>query len=136
MAKIVHSETAPSEAVHYTFAGVEFDLSGKKSYATHDADVIGAASAHPWLKVVLEDERGVEPQYVDQIDPKDDPLSAANSVGNDTEKALAFEASKRDEEAPLVAIDAGATQTEAITTGDVAETLAADPTAKTTEKKD
>lgn len=136
MAKIVHSEAAPSEAVHYTFAGAEFDLSGKKSYSTTDPDVIGAASAHPWLTVVLDNEQGVEPQYVDQIDPKDDPLSAVNSVGNDTDKALAFEATKRDDEAPLVAIDAGATQTEAVTTGEVAETLAADPTAKTTEKKD
>ena len=52
MAKIVHSDAAPSEAVHYSLANVEFELGGrKKSYSTDDAGVLSNAEAHPWLRV-------------------------------------------------------------------------------------
>jgi hypothetical protein len=52
MAKIVHSDTAPSEAVRYNLAGVEFELKGKRaSYTTEERSVLENASAHPWLDV-------------------------------------------------------------------------------------
>lgn len=134
MAKIVLSDAAPSESVHFSFAAVEFDLSGKKSYKTDDLEVISNATAHPWLSVELDEGVSVDPEYVDQIDPKDDPLSAVNQKANDPAAIKAAKDEAAAEEANPVAIDAGETQTEVVTTGDVAETLAADPTSKTSEK--
>ena len=52
MAKIVHSDAAPSESVHYSIGSAEFDLSGRKIYETTDSDVISGASVHPWLTVM------------------------------------------------------------------------------------
>jgi hypothetical protein len=68
------------------------------------------------------------------VSAADDPLSAANSVANDPEAARAAQVEREDFQP--VALDAGETQTEVVTTGAVAETLAADNTSKTSEKKD
>lgn len=51
MATISHSDLAPSEKVHYSLAGGEFDLTAKGSYETDDELLISNAQAHPWLKV-------------------------------------------------------------------------------------
>lgn len=92
MAKIVHSEAAPSEAVHYSLAGVEFDLGGRKrAFETNDPTVIGNAEAHPWLKVEHEAVEAVKGDYVTQLRPEDDALSAVNSVANNPEAAPAPE---------------------------------------------
>lgn len=93
MAKIVHSEAAPSEAVHYSFAGVEFDLGGrKKAFETDDPNIIGNAEAHPWLTVERDVVSVVKGNYVTQLRPEDDALSAVNSVANNPEAAPAYEA--------------------------------------------
>lgn len=136
MAKIVHSEAAPAESVHYNLAGVEFDLSGTKSYETLDPAVISNALAHPWLDVKYDKVDVVQGAYVDQIRPEDDPLSAVNSVANDPEAARAAEAEKAAAFGQPVALDAGLDQKKVVETGPVAETLAADETSKTSTKKD
>lgn len=103
MAKIVHSEAAPAEAVHYALAGVEFDLEGDAVFETDDREVIRNAEGHPWLHV----DEDVQP------------------VAADGEALV-------DEPAPQpVAIEAGLVQTEAVVRDGVAETLAADETAET-----
>ena len=137
MAKIVSSEAAPSEAVHYTFGGVEFDLggSGKKTFETDDVAVLREAESHPWLSVDWPKVDVVQGVYVEQVDPKDDPLSWVNNVGNDPEAAQAAEDAKVADDAAPVAVEAGLTQTKVVTTDGVAETLAADPTSKTSDKK-
>lgn len=107
---LVPSDLAPAEAVHYTFSTAEFDLGGRtKKYVTDDLDVVREASTHPWLSVAP--------------DP-DAENQAAEPVG-----AL-------DDDSQNVAIEAGLTQTVEVTTEEVAETLAADSTSKTSKKKD
>lgn len=129
MAKIVHSEAAPAEAVHYSFAGVEFDLGGSKKNSSFESDdpvLLGNALAHPWLEVEYPEVELVSGTYVDQLAPEDDHLSAAGQKvnPNDPEAAkAATEAAAPDEP---VAIEAGKTQTDPVVTGRVAETLAAD----------
>lgn len=125
MATIKSSDLAPSEAVHYTLANAEFDLggSGKKTFDTTDADVIANALSHPWLIVEFPKADLSAGVYVDQVDPKHDPLSAR------------FEGKIEDAERPdsagettpihPVAIDAGEDQGEVVQSGRVAETLAA-----------
>lgn len=138
MAKIVLSDTAPSEAVHFVFGGAEFDLGGskKKTYETDDADVLSNAEAHPWLTVQRDPVETIQGAYVDQIAPKDDPFAVEGQPidPNDPDAARAAEAKKAADAGTLVAIEAGETQTEVVTAGPVAETLAADPDAKTDEK--
>jgi hypothetical protein len=80
MAKIVKTESAPTEAAHYTFASGEFDLGGrKKFFETEDLTLIAEAVGHPDLTVETEVIE-VTPTFREQIAPEDDPLSAANSV--------------------------------------------------------
>ena len=139
MAKIVHSEAAPAESVHYTFAALPegFDLGGKsKGFETNDTALLAEAESHPWLKVERDPEEVIGGAYVQQLDPKDDPLSAANDVSRDPE------AIKRDEDAKAeawfgspTAIDAGLDQEKVVTTGRVAETLAADAKASNDDSK-
>lgn len=125
MATIKSSDLAPSEAVHYSLANSEFDLggSGKKTFDTTDADVIANALAHPWLIVEYPKADAPVGVYVNQIDPKADPLSAR------------FEGTIEDADRPdsagettpieSVAVDAGEDQGEIVKSGRVAETLAA-----------
>jgi hypothetical protein len=135
MAKIVHSDAAPSESVHYVFAGVEFDLGGrKKVYETDDAEALANAEAHPWLTVEYEEVEQVQGAYIEQLKPEEDHLSLKGRAinPNDPDEARKAEAAKRGEDISPVAIDAGEDQTEVVTTDGVAETLAAD----TSDKKD
>lgn len=142
MAKITHSDVAPAESVHYTLVDgtggtTEFDLGGRtKSFTpkSYDATLFGNADAHPWLKVEREEAEVVEGAFREQIAPSEDPLSAVNSRANDPEAARAALAEA--ESAQPVAIDSGETQTKVVEVGPIAETLAADDSSKTSDKKD
>lgn len=129
MAKIVHSETAPSESVHYDLGGVAFDLGGKtKSYATTDPAVLANAEVHPWLTVERDPADSIKGVYRDQLAPEDDVLSAINSKANDP-KAVAAAQEEVVANDSRTAIDAGKDQDTQVVTGGVAETLAADAAA-------
>lgn len=135
MATISPNDSAPAESVHYIFAGVEFDLGGrKKTYETDDPSVIENARAHPWLTVKVPEAEVVAGAYVDQIAPADDPMSRLNDKANDPEAARAAEDAKRDADDNPVGIDAGLDQKVVETEGPVAQTLAADSTSKTSDK--
>lgn len=137
MAKIVHSDTAPAETVHYSFAGGEFDLGGRsKRFETDDAGLIAGAEAHPWLTVEYDVVEPIQGAYREQLLPEEDAMSAVNSIANDPEEARKAEQAKMEQTDNPVAVDAGETQTEVVTTSEVAETLAADPTSKTAKKGD
>lgn len=130
MAKIVPSDNAPSETVHYSFAGVEFDLGGsgkgsKRAYETDDPAVLGNANTHPWLTVEYPVVEPVSGAYVEQLKPEDDALSAVNDSANDPEAVRAAEAAKAGTDADPVAIDAGLDQDKVERTGEVDETIAA-----------
>lgn len=72
MAKIVHSDAAPSEVVRYSLANVEFELGGrKKFYSTDDADAISNAEAHPWLRVERDTSAAPAEEPQDISDEKD-----------------------------------------------------------------
>jgi hypothetical protein len=140
MAKIVLSDLAPAEQVHFSFSGVEFDLSGKKTYESDDSSVLTNAEVHPWLDVKYEAADVVQGEFHDQLAPEDDPFSSkGGSKANDPEAARIELESRWDlqdhtDEPVRVAIDAGLMQTEVVVTGGVAETLAADPESKTSDK--
>lgn len=125
MATIKSSDLAPDGAVHYTLANSDFDLggSGKKTFETEDADVIANALGHPWL--IVEFPKADEPKgvYVDQVNPKEDPMS--RFFEGTVEEAERDPAAGSTEPAHIVAIDAGEDQGEVVTSGRVAETLAA-----------
>lgn len=128
MAKIVSSELAPSEAVHYTFDGVEFDLGPrKKAYETDNAAVLSNAETHPWLTVERDTPELVQGAYVEQIAAADDPLSVVGQPinPNDPDEARKAEAAKADATGVPLAVQAGLDQTEPVVTSGVPETLAA-----------
>jgi hypothetical protein len=117
MAKISHSDDAPKEQIHYTFAGAEFDLGGrKKSYDTEDLSVIQSAQGHPWLVVEFpEDPEGSVGTFVDGLAPEDDAFSFINDQSNVPEVAEAAEEAKADDDinpAPLDPADASKTSDE------------------------
>ena len=129
MAKIVHSDAAPSEKVRYSFAGVDFEIGGKSaSFESNDPAVLSNAETHPWLKVERDAGEIVHGEYRGFLDPKDDALSAVNSVANDPEAARAALPSNEDEPQPA-AIEAGRDQEKKAVVGGVSETLAADAAA-------
>lgn len=138
MAKITLSDVAPAEAVHFTFAEDEFDLggSGKKPYETDHAGTLSEAITHPWLNVEFPAVTVDAPEPISGFpDAADDPMSAEGSIDfNDPTVVAEAEAAKSDDDPAPVALDAGKVQTEPVTTGAVAETLAADDTSKTFDK--
>lgn len=136
MAKILHSETAPSGTVRYSLANTEFELNGRKSYETIDAAVLTDAEAHPWLRVEYPEVEVIQGAYVEQLSPQDDAMSRFNSVANDPEEVRKAEQEKADA-FNHVALDSGLDQddaTQIVESPDsppVAETLAAaDETSK------
>jgi hypothetical protein len=133
MPTIKSSDLAPSGAVHYTLANAEFDLggSGKKTFETEDADTIANALAHPWLVVEYPKADVPVGVYVDQVDPKDDPLSA-RFEGTVEESERSPSAGENTPIEP-VAIDAGEDQGEVVKSGRVSETLAAADAAEPVE---
>ncbi len=95
MATISPNDYAPAEVVHYNFAGGDFKLGGRtKKYDTNKLALITEARTHPWLTVEEEVVEPVAGAYVEQISPKDDPMSAMNYTGNDPENARAAERDK------------------------------------------
>src|SRR4051812_9615905 len=111
MAKIVPSDLAPDEAVHYSLGAVEFDLGGKsdaKAYETHDRSVLSNAEAHPWLEVEYDAVEAIDPAFYDtQVKPEDDVLGALGPRANDAfdpDKIKAALEARQSETAP-VAID-------------------------------
>lgn len=128
MAKIVLSDQAPSEKVHFSLADADFDLGGnaKQSFETDEPAVIANANSHPWLEVDTEGVEVVVRYRPGSVDPANDPLSSEgpNAALPFDEKAVtAFEDSKVEEQNP-VAIEAGQDQGEKDISGGVAETLA------------
>ena len=140
MAKIVPSPSAPSQAFRLTLGATSFELDGSKktsSYETDDPVVIANARAHSWVDVVAKKADIVVGGYKQILDPKLDPLSAQHE---DSKKALDPEAARaalREELAVHpVAIDAGLDQDKVVTSGPVAETVAAADKAAATSSKE
>lgn len=131
MAKIVLSDDAPNEAVHFSLANVEFDLDGG-AYESNDPDVLANASAHPWLEVEYEAEEVIGGVVGNPLAPEDDVLSRVNSVAFDPEAIREVEEAKGAAADHRTALDAGKDQDEVVEVraGDlvIAETLAADKT--------
>lgn len=136
---IVPSDLAPSEVVHYSFAGVEFDLGGSgkgsvKKYETSDPSVVSNASVHPWLTVEAPSEDATPAFLETLVRPEDDTQGALGPNAGDAfdqEKIAAIEDAKAQNVGLVVAVDAGLDQGEEHTNDDgtVAETLrAADAT--------
>lgn len=131
MARILPSDNAPSEAVHYSLAGVSFDLGGsgkgtKKTYETTDPTVITNAEAHPWLTVERDEVEVVKGSYYEPLAPEDDVLSAVNSRANDPDAVREAEEAKVAAVEDPTAINAALDQDKPVETGGVNETLAAD----------
>lgn len=138
MAKIVHSDLAPDEVVHYDLAGVEFELggSGKSSFETENRVVLGSAEVHPWLNVEYPkvDVIAGKPRTTLADHPELDPLSGFGpdaGVPYDADAIKAIEESKAAAYVNPLAIDANLDQSEAVTVGEggaqpVDVTLAAD----------
>lgn len=128
MAQIVPSKAAPSEEVNYGFATTKpFSLGPGGSYETTDRAVLGEANAHPWLDVVRDEgEKAVAHYRDDSVNPKDDALSAQNSVAFDKEKIAEALRSDEDADEGKLAVESGQKQTTRKSVGEVATTLAAD----------
>lgn len=129
MAKIVPSDVAPSEVVHYSLANADFDLGGsgkgsKKAYETDSPAVIANAEAHPWLTVEHDPAAIIKGTYRETLKPEDDVLSAVNDHSNDPDVVHAAEVAAF--EGDPTAIESGKDQDKVVETGGVDETLAAD----------
>ncbi len=128
MATISPTDKAPADSVKYVFAGVEFELGGRrKKYDTTDPEILSNASTHPWLAVEYDKSDLVQGAYVEQLSASDDRLSRKNDKSNDPAVARAAEEEKikRRDSAQLVGIDAGLKQTEEKREGPIAKTVAA-----------
>lgn len=135
MAKIVLSDLAPAEAIHFSLGNAEIDLggkSGKQSVETDDRELLSNAVAHPWLTVEVDPAEEAGGQFADpHVPAEEDPQSAANQRAHDAfdvEKIRATEEAKHPEAEAPVAIESGLDQTTEVKVGDVAETVAADET--------
>lgn len=138
MAKITHSDLAPSEVVHYDLAGVEFELggSGKSSYETDDRRVLGNAQIHPWLVVEYDKVELIAGKVRNSLADRPDldglsDQSAEAKSAFDPDAIKAIEESKEEVDKSHLAVDANLDQGEAISVGseetvEVAVTLAAD----------
>lgn len=135
MAKIVLSDQAPSgESIHFSLANVDFDLGGsgkgsKKSYDTDDRTVLSNAAVHPWLAVEYDqvDEVGLAAPST-QVAPQDDVQSAAGPRANiafDADEIRKVEEAKVNDVGAITGLNANLDQDEPVTTGPVAETVAA-----------
>lgn len=135
MARILPNDLAPDEVVHYSFAGVEFDLGAGDAYETEDRQVLGNADVHPWLTVEYPQVEviGGEVRRTLADRPDLDALSGMGPNANDPydpEKIAATEAAKAEARKNPVALDAALDQGTpvAVESADrhVAVTLAAD----------
>ncbi len=127
MATILPNEHAPSESVRYLLANADFELAGGGSYDTDDRAVLGAAEAHPWLKVKYPEVDEALYEAVQRSVPyEDDVLAAPNSIAFDPEEIRKAEEAKRVAFGAPLAVDSGLDQDKAKKVGPVAVTLAAD----------
>jgi len=114
MATIKPSDHAPDEQVHYSFAGVDFDLAPGGSFDTTDRLVLANAEDHPWLDV----EVAAETQYAGVFR---EPFPSAEEDGAsfhhgeiafDPEAIREVEEQKVRDATPAIAIEAGLDQGE------------------------
>jgi hypothetical protein len=138
--KIVASDLAPDEVVHYDLAGVAFELggSGKSSFETTDRAVLANAEMHPWLKVEYPKVDVYGGIHRDTLanHPERDVLSGMGpdaAVPYDPDEIKKIEDEKAAVHTAPLAVDANLDQTKEVTvgtedTGEVAVTLAADDT--------
>jgi hypothetical protein len=129
MAQLVPSPLAPSQPFRLTLGSTSFSLDGSKktsSFETDDPTVIASARKHSWVDVKTKDVEVVAGTYKLRTDPATDPLSAQHP---DAKLALDPEAAKAALTEALavnpVAVDASLDQDKVVTSGPVAETLAA-----------
>lgn len=119
MATIVPSDLAPSETVHYSFAGVEFDLGGsgkgsKKQFESTDPDVLSNAGQHPWLTVKADEKLAAVPTFREHgVRPEDDALGAQGPNAHmafDPAEIEKIESAKAEALDFVLAVDAGLDQ--------------------------
>lgn len=97
MARITKSDTAPSEAKHFSLAQAEFDLaSASSTYETNDRNIIAAADAHPWLDVETDPAPADAAAEPDPLDPHDNPAADHLSI---SASESAIEAARANNEA-------------------------------------
>lgn len=122
MAKIVLSDTAPEGAKKFSLASAEIEV----PFETNDNEILSNARQHPWLSVE-EPKASTEapPSYVNHLDPKDDALSALNSIANDPDEVKKALEAREDRTVARVALNADLDQQKKVETGGVAETVAA-----------
>lgn len=121
MAKIVLSDAAPEDAVHFSLGQFEIDV----PHDTRNRDLISDAVAHPWLNVEYDEVEVLGGEGPSTANLANDPLAAGNDVSNDPE-AVQAELDRREAEKAPLAVDAALDQDEPQTAGPVAITLAAD----------
>lgn len=129
MAKIVLSDTAPSDAKSFSLANSNFEV----PHETDESLVLSNAAVHPWLNVEYEKVEAISGVFIDRsVAAKDDAMSAENSVANDPEAVRKFAEEQAVAFGRPLAVEAGLDQDKAKTVGKgddkVAITLAADET--------
>lgn len=136
MPKIVSSDLAPAEKVHYDFGVASFDLTEKGSFETTDPAVLAEAAVHPWLSVEYGKVEVISGTFTPpSVRPEDDPLSAQHPDAKLAFDSKAVKAALAEHDARVgnpTAIDVALDQDKNIVEGDVSKTVAAD--AKATAK--
>jgi hypothetical protein len=127
MAKIVPSDEAPNETVLFALAGTEpFELDAGGSLDDPSREQVVEAEVHPWLDVVYDQEEGVDPYFREiHPTPAEDHLSAQNDVSFDPQKVEEDRQAVLGQDDAPVAVESGKDQTEPVTSGGIAETVAA-----------
>ena len=137
MAKIVSSNLAPAEKVHYAFGGASFDLDEKGSFVTDDPALLAEAQVHPWLSVEYDKAEVVSGTFVERLDPKTDPLSNQHPDFKLAFDPKAVKAALVEADAEVAtAIDPAEKQTKVVTDGPVNKTVAADTKATAKAEKE
>lgn len=119
MATIKLSDSAPDEAVHFSFVGAEFDLEGSGTYETDSPEAIDNAQAHPWLTVEVDhagdaDPRPEDAEDYDPNDPHDNPEAdhLSRFASQETkDEAAANDAAIREAAYPSTAVEGQHDQT-------------------------
>jgi len=128
MRKFVLSDIAPEGHKKFSLGADEVEA----PFETDDPVLAANAASHPWLTEEV-DEKAAEapPSYVNHLDPKDDALSAVNSIANDPDEVKKALESREDVLIERVAIDADLDQdTKKETKDGVALTVAAEEAAE------
>lgn len=122
MPKFVLSDIAPKGHKKFSLGADEVEA----PFETDDPVLAANARSHPWLEEET-DAKAAEapPSYVNHLDPKDDVLSAVNSIANDPKEVEKALKERGVVVAARVAIDAEKDQNKKVETAGVAETIAA-----------